>query len=259
MGLRGRRESDEHREFEDMAVAHVVGGLTVDQGRMFRSHLLECTACRARVGELRAIAHDLADVERDERRLRTAKRTETKSHDDDPDATTSSTPRLSGRATLLVVASLTILIALSVWNYTLRGRLHDMEQEILRLRESVEVLKDGQPWDTIRSSEFVDGQVSTFESSMVVMVDGLTEQPYTIYLLQSDGLTAIEPITVEATNSMLYVPIIDDDNVESVDQVLLVRTDAPTSSIDREKVVFEAHRPDANGEVGVQPVATPLN
>jgi hypothetical protein len=245
MGLRGRRESDEHREFEDMAVAHVVGGLTVDQGRMFRSHLLECTACRARVGELRAIAHDLADVERDERRLRTAKRTETKSHEDDPDATTSSTPRLSGRATLLVVASLTILIALSVWNYTLRGRLHDMEQEILRLRESVEVLRDGEPWETIRSSVSVDGQITTHESSMVVLVDGLVDRTYTIYL-QSDERT-IRHITVEATNSMVYQPIIDDAAVESTDHVLLSRTDEPTPIIDREEVVFEAHRPDADG------------
>jgi hypothetical protein len=242
MGLRGRRESDEHREFEDMAVAHVVGGLTVDQGRMFRSHLLECTACRARVGELRAIAHDLADVERDERRLRTAKRTETKSHEDDPEGTTSSTPRLSGRATLLVVASLTVLIALSVWNYTLRGRLHDMDQEILRLRESVEVLKDGQPWETVHAPEStIDGQISTHESSMVVLVDGLVDRTYTIYLLQSDERT-IRHITVEATNSMVYQPIIDDAAVESTDHVLLIRTDEPTSSPDRTELVFEAYR-----------------
>jgi hypothetical protein len=263
MGLRGRRESDEHREFEDMAVAHVVGGLTVDQGRMFRSHLLECTACRARVGELRAIAHDLADVERDERRIRTAKRTETKSHEDEPDASTSTTPRLSGRAILLVAASLTILIALSVWNYTLRGRLDQTKDEISDLRESVVVLKDGQAWETVQTSEStvdgVDGQVRTLENKMVVMVDGLIERPYVIYLLRSDDRTS-HHIKVEATNSMVYQYVGNNDvAVESADRVLLIRTDEPTSNPDLTALVFEARRPDANGHIGAQPVVTPSN
>ena len=64
----------EHRRYEEMAVAHVLGGLTPAQGRTFRSHLLECADCRARVGELRAIAHELAGVERDEERERAALR-----------------------------------------------------------------------------------------------------------------------------------------------------------------------------------------
>jgi hypothetical protein len=264
MGLRGRRESDEHREFEDMAVAHVVGGLTVDQGRMFRSHLLECTACRARVGELRAIAHDLADVERDERRIRTAKRTETKAHEDEPDASTSTTPRLSGRATLLVAASLALLIALSVWNYALRGRLQQTEQELSRLRESVQVLQDGQEWETVQTYESstvdgVDGQVRTLDNTMVIMVDGLIERPYVIYLLRSNDQTS-HHIKVEATNSMVYQYIGNHDvAVESADRVLLIRTDEPTSNPDLTGLVFEARRPDANGHIGTQPVVTPSN
>ena len=244
-----------------MAVAHVVGGLTVDQGRMFRSHLLECTACRARVGELRAIAHDLADVERDERRIRTAKRTETKAHEDEPDASTSTTPRLSGRATLLVAASLALLIALSVWNYALRGRLQQTEQELSRLRESVQVLQDGQEWETVRTSEStvdgVHGQVRTLENTMVIMVDGLIDRPYAIYLLRSDGQTS-HHINVEATNSMVYQYIgTNDVAVESADRVLLIRTDEPTSNPDLTGLVFEARRPDGNGHIGTQPVVMP--
>src|SRR5690606_6579052 len=102
-------------------------GLSLDQGRVFRSHLLECSACRARVGELRAIAHDLADVERDERRIRTAKRTEKKAEQEDEDAPAGPS-RLSGRLTLLVAAGLTVLMALSVWNFMLRGRLQHAEE-----------------------------------------------------------------------------------------------------------------------------------
>jgi hypothetical protein len=252
MGLRGRRESDEHREFEDMAVAHVVGGLTVDQGRMFRSHLLECTACRARVGELRAIAHDLADVERDERRLRTAKRTETKSHEGD-DVDVPPAPRLGGRATLLMAAALTILMALSAWNFVLRGRLQQAEQMITLLRQSVTVLQDGQPWETVlRSGSNVDGQVSTLDQDMVIMVDGLVERQYGVYLLGPNDLT-IHRTLVEATNGMLYEYVVNRSAVDSADRVLVIATDELTPRPDG-TTVFEARRAQIDSEIGIQPI-----
>lgn len=239
-----------------MAVAHVVGGLTVDQGRMFRSHLLECTSCRARVGELRAIAHDLADVERDERRTRTAKRTETKSHDgEDADAPVSSTPRLSGRATLLMAAGLMILMALSAWNFVLRGRLQQTEQTMVLLRESAWVLQDGEVWQTAQSSES-DGQVSTLNRDMVIMVDGLVERQYGIYLLGSDGRT-IYHTWVEATDGMLYEYFDNRAIVDSADSVLLIDTEVLTPTPDG-TTVFEAHRTDTNSEIGVQSVVEPL-
>src|SRR5688572_33317351 len=62
--LQAMDHADGHRYFEGLAVAHVLGGLDDSEGRVFRSHLLECGTCRARVGELRAISHDHADVER---------------------------------------------------------------------------------------------------------------------------------------------------------------------------------------------------
>jgi hypothetical protein len=246
-----------------MAVAHVVGGLTVDQGRMFRSHLLECTSCRARVGELRAIAHDLADVERDERRLRTAKRTETKAHEgDDPDGPPPSTPRLGGRATLLIAAGLTILMALSAWNFVLRGRLDHMEQTVTRLRESVTVLRDGQVWETVQSGSNIDGQVSTDNQKMVIVVDGLEEARYGVYLMNAEG-SLVRHAETEATNSMLYVFFGEPSIVSGA--VSVVVTDLGSEELngapEGRTIIFKARRPDtdtnSDSEIGVHPVGEP--
>ena len=262
MAKRGHRDSDEHREFEDMAVAHVVGGLSLDQGRVFRSHLLECTSCRARVGELRAIAHDLADVERDERRLRTAKRTETKAREsEDGDAVPAASPRLSGRAVLVVAAGLTILMALSAWNFVLRGRLQQTEQTMTLLRESVGVLQDGDTWEVTPNSRApgVDGQVSTLGQEMAIMVDGLAARDYGIYVLSADGETLHRTLT-EATNGMLYEYVVNHAAVQSADRVLLIRTDDLPPTPD-ETAVFEAKRPEILDDLDIesQPVVEPVD
>lgn len=236
-----------------MAVAHVVGGLSLDQGRLFRSHLLECTSCRARVGELRAIAHDLADVERDERRIRTAKRTETKAEEASEDPPVASPTRLSGRATLLMAAGLMILMALSAWNFVLRGRLQQGEETMTLLRQSVGVLQDGQAWRNVQSSTpGVGGKVSTLGEDMVIMVDGLVERQYGIYLLRSDDET-VHRQSVEATNGMVYEYVVDRAAVNAADRVLLVRTDELTPD-PLGTTVFEARRDGTGTGMDVQPV-----
>jgi hypothetical protein len=224
MGARGRRGSDEHREYEDMAVAHVVGGLTLDEGRLFRSHLLECTACRARVGELRAIAHDLADVERDERRERAAKRTDTKERADDEAATLApAPPRFRGRTTLVLGFGLVLLMALSSWNFMLRSRLEHAESVVALQRRAVTVLQDGTPWRTLPSSG-AEGQVVTLDRDMVVMVHGLTGTTYGIYLLNAEG-RAIHRAQVTATNGTLFEFVDDAVVLPSAEQLLVVRSD----------------------------------
>ncbi|HSK98397.1 MAG TPA: hypothetical protein VK891_17350 [Euzebyales bacterium] len=224
-----------------MAVAHVVGGLSLDEGRLFRSHLLECSSCRARVGELRAIAHDLADVERDERRLRTAKRTETKTHESEDDTAVAAAPRISGRATLLVAAGLMVLMALSAWNFVLRGRLQQTEEMMLLLRRSVGVLQDGDAWRVGQSPvPGVDGEVATLGEDMVIMITGLTERDYGIYLLDATGRTT-HSIPVEATTGMIY-EYVDRPLIESAERMLLLRTDELPDEPDGAEMI-EANRP----------------
>ncbi len=206
-------------------MAHVVGGLSLDEGRLFRSHLLECTSCRARVGELRAIAHDLADVERDERRERASRRTETKAREgQEPELPEPPVRRLNGRTTLLVAVGLVLLMALSSWNFLLRGRLQESETRMSQLRESVTVLTEGDPWQRLSAASGVDGQIRTYEGGLVVMADGLSNGSYGLYLL--DGRERVVGKELfEAVNGMVYGFVPDVQNLEAVQTVQLVRTD----------------------------------
>jgi len=60
-----RRE--DHRDFDRLAVDHVLGGLSAADQARFRDHLADCVACRARVTELRGIAATLDATARSER------------------------------------------------------------------------------------------------------------------------------------------------------------------------------------------------
>lgn len=237
-----------------MAVAHVVGGLSLDDGRRFRSHLLECTSCRARVGELRAIAHDLADVERDERRERATKRTDTKAPESEEEAPPAPPSLLSSRVTLVIAVGLIVLMGLSAWNFVLRGRLQQTEQANDLLRQSVTVLREGTQWTvTERDTEAVDGQVATRDDDLVIYVDGLATR-YGLYLLDGEGET-ISREPVEATDGILYEYLVGRPLVNQVDTVVLTRTDNPTDDPTATEV-FRAERPsgDAGGTVDVESV-----
>jgi hypothetical protein len=135
-----------HRQYEDMAVAHVLGGLDTGDGRTFRSHLVDCHFCRARVGELRAIAHDLADVERDERRAAERRRVDTKPVEIDVDDPPVEDPPPSRRLFLLAVAGLLVLIALLSWNFVLRSNTTRLELHADQLEQAAVAIEFGEPW-----------------------------------------------------------------------------------------------------------------
>ena len=242
-------------------MAHVVGGLTLDEGRLFRSHLLECTACRARVGELRAIAHDLADVERDERRERASKRTETKERQDDEEQTIpASTSRFSGRTTLLIGVGLVLLMALSSWNFVLRSRLETAQDVMALQRRAVTVLQDGTPWRTLTTSG-AEGQVATLDRDMVVMVHDLSGSTYGIYLLDAEGET-IHRAQVTATNGTLFEYVDDAVVLPAAEQLLVVRSDrllpdpggaGPTVYSAERVTPDDGSAPEANQELPLEP------
>lgn len=243
-----------------MAVAHVVGGLTLDEGRLFRSHLLECTACRARVGELRAIAHDLADVERDERRERAAKRTETKERlDDAAEAAPPTSRRLRVRPTLLVGLGLVLLMVLSSWNFVLRSRLEQSDEVMSLQRRAVRVLQEGTRWRVLTPSEddianrttSVDGQVTTLDGDLVVMVDGLTDAAYGIYLLDGNG-APIGSEPAEAANGTVLAYLSEVRRLGDVRQLLLVRSEDLMPQ-PRGQTVFAAEPPTTDEEAGTEP------
>lgn len=227
-----------------MAVAHVVGGLSLDDGRLFRSHLLECTSCRARVGELRAIAHELADVERDERRERAARRTETKAREEDEDeVVVPVAQRLRTRSTLFIAAGLIVLMALSSWNFLLRGRLQEAQDETSRLRDAASVLQGGQQWQTVATAtSSVVGEVRSRDGAIVVIVEKLAYgADYWLYVYDAQG-QQIHVSAAEADEGVVYEYR---DDLPSAQRVEVVRAPRPTEPRTG-TTVFEARREAAD-------------
>lgn len=113
--------TDEHGNFERLVVGHVLGDLPDTDASRFRSHLLGCRECRARVAELRGIAADLADAERDEL-ARARVRTETQRRVDRPEGPVPTTgPRITVRhVTLAAVVVVLLATAMAFWNLHLR-------------------------------------------------------------------------------------------------------------------------------------------
>ena len=191
-----------HRFFEDMAVTHVLGGLDESDGRVFRSHLLECADCRARVGELRAIAHELADVERDERRLRAAKAIETKRRESDDDDPEDAEPGRSQRTSrIIAIVGFALVVLLAAWNFTLRGTVARQEGAIADLQLASEVLQLGEEATVRTTMEGVDAEVRTRDGHLVLLIDGLDQDRlYGVYGVREDE-TPETPETPETTDT----------------------------------------------------------
>ena len=210
--------ADGHRYFEGLAVAHVLGGLDDSEGRVFRAHLLECGNCRARVGELRAIAHDLADVERDERRVRAAQAIETKRRETEEEVDAVIEPMPSPRSSrITVVVGLILVIGLSLWNFTLRGALTVQEARNRNLEEMGVLAESGSPWTIVQSSSEVDGSVKSSESRFLVTVNGLDpDQIYGLYTETAEGNVVAKYEFKTGAGDALYEQFELPDSVERV-------------------------------------------
>lgn len=205
--------SEGHRYFEGMAVSHVLGGLDESEGRVFRSHLLECGDCRARVGELRALASDLADVERDERRQRAAKAVETKRREsDDDDLDGNELPANTRTARVVVLVGLVLLIVLAAWNFTLRNTIAQVQTNAAADEEATATLLTGVPWSV--TDEGVDATVRADADgqTLALMIDGMPSNNATaddvvgIYLRNAAG-DVVFNLNKEVYNGRLLLSI----------------------------------------------------
>jgi anti-sigma factor RsiW len=181
-----------HRQFEDMAVAHVLGGLDETSGRVFRAHLVDCSDCRARVGELRSIAHDLAGVEQAERRVRAARAVEMKSRE--TDAGPSGPPRSTWRSRwgprLLFFGVLLAVLGLAAYTFALRSHVANLQVGLEEQRHASAALEFG---ETLRLEYVAPGVSATAKvhgERLVVLVDGVGEAVHGLYLLQGAGADA---------------------------------------------------------------------
>lgn len=158
----------EHDRYEELAVAHVLGGLDEVAAADFRSHLLQCRRCRRQVAELQDLAADLAAAEREERaqlRLKTAVGDE--DAEEGPEGGRGADTDLPwgfGRTASALVAGavLVVLAALLVWNIDLHQRLRSTAATNASLGDVIDELGEGTPADV----EFRSG------THGVVVVDG---------------------------------------------------------------------------------------
>lgn len=229
--MESRSHQDGHRQFEDMAVSHVMGGLTAADGRVFRSHLLECRLCREKVGELRAIAHQLEDVERHERRLTAAKRTETKRREaEDLDPGDDEAPRrLSRRTAGLLATFVVVLTLLAGWNFMLRAQVNDLQRlSDDRLEASVALQSADEEWAVTSTSGSVTGQVREHEGDIVLVAEGLSDRPYGLYLLDTEGIAQYRQALVP-DDGRVFPLIADEDVPDDAVRLVIVRTETLTA------------------------------
>jgi hypothetical protein len=238
-------QGDEHRYFEGLALAHVLGGLDDSDGRIFRAHLLECSDCRARVGELRAIASELADVERDERRQRAAKAIETKrreTEDDGIDEAEAAAPSRSSR--ILVLVGLGLVILLSAWNFTLRGENAELQVRSQRLSRATEALEFGQPWTVVqpaaRNDETLQFAAKEHNNELAVLITGLEDsEVYTLFLRQSNGQITRRTVVQPDDGRVLSMIELNADD----DEIIVTNPEGqPVTDRITGPTVFEAHR-----------------
>ncbi|MDP8977058.1 MAG: hypothetical protein M3N17_00455 [Actinomycetota bacterium] len=176
-----------HRYFQELAISHVLGGLHGRESSVFRSHLLDCDDCRATVGELRALAHELADAERDERRVRAVQAIETKRRQQETPAVPERTAsRLLPR--LLLLGAVVAFVALSVWNFALRGTVSRVSAQAERMVEAQAVSEFGREGTVQSRTRGVRGSVKVLHRELVLLLDGLPDSRlYGVYLLREDG------------------------------------------------------------------------
>jgi hypothetical protein len=183
-------DAERHRYYEELAVSHVLGGLSESDGRVFRSHLLDCQQCRARVGELRRIANDLADVERDERRVRAAKAIETKRREDeDEDEADEPLPPTRGSRIMLLVG-LVALIGLLSWNILLRQNQAEQNERLDKATIVSDLLvEDNRALHTDPTGQFTapPNRVVFNDAHVVVVLDGVEKGDlYAVYLVNNE-------------------------------------------------------------------------
>jgi hypothetical protein len=235
----------EHREFEGMAVAHVMGGLDQHQGRAFRAHLLECGECRARVGELRAIAHELAGVERDERRVRAAKAIETKDREDaDTDLELPDEARRWRRNRILGFLGVAALVILATYTFTLRTSYLELEQRYDQRLDASAALEHGSDLLVDYTAPGVEVTARRSGDHVVLLMEGLRDdRVYGLYLQKgADG----EPVTVsreprrpEAGSVFVLARLQGDE-----DQLLVTELEGSTTGEPgSETTVFQAELP----------------
>ena len=193
-------ENPDHRLYEEYAVRHVMGGLGDAEAQVFRSHLLDCEECRMRVGELRSIASELADVERAERREKVARALETKQREEElpdlgPDE--DATPR--GSRVIGTIVVVLLIGGLALWNFMLRGENNTLHTALQAERDAANIINFGDRWPNEVEAAGVKGVARVSGRDLALMVEGTADDItyHVTFYDQAGGALLDQPVTSE--------------------------------------------------------------
>lgn len=192
-----RHERDErqagHERFDGLALDHVLGELSGRRASAFRSHLGTCGDCRSRVAELRGIAADLGEIERDER-SRARLRTEVARRDDLEHAQATPTRRLTiGHVTLAAIVVLLLAAGIAFWNLHLRTQVDAYASVVSSQSDALRDLATGVEVD-VRLRDGVSGRFVATDDRVAFSLAGLQLRPRemaAVWVTDDDGEVAL--------------------------------------------------------------------
>ena len=204
----------DHKRFDELAVGHVLGGLSQEDASEFRAHLLECRHCRRRVAELRDLASNLQAVEREERAaLRVRTETTEQSADAPPRTSHRLTTHVGAPIALVVILSL-VAVGLAFWNYHLRSQTAELLRVTAAREQVLESLAAGTPAEVVFSGG-VTGVVVRDGIRVAWAFDGLPDlgagERLVVWMGTSDALRPVDILPVDGVPDGRLADLTEDD------------------------------------------------
>ncbi|MDP8927502.1 MAG: hypothetical protein M3O70_02720, partial [Actinomycetota bacterium] len=203
-----------HEHFEELALQHVLGGLSSSDAAIFRAHLVDCRECRLRVAELRDMAAELAATEREERR-RSAVATQVARQEGTGEEPRSWLPWSSPRwALLAIVLASVVIVATLFWNYHLRRVTGQYARALEYQTEVLEVLGSGEPL-RVEAREGARGIAAIRDGEVAVhllRLPTLTDARVAIWLVRAEDVSLAKHIPAPTDGRLLQVvSVVDAD------------------------------------------------
>lgn len=228
----------DHGRFAELAVGHVLGGLTATDQRRFQAHLRGCSDCRTRVAELRDIAEGLAEAEEDERSRSPASAEVDPARPVDGNRTTPMRRLSVGHVMLAAAVVLFLAVGVLFWNLHLRTGMAGYEQALEAQSEALRVLASG----TSVPAEFAEGIAGMAATDgdqlalTIVGLDAVEGQVVSVWTMDADRVaTEVTRAPAVLVRQGGLATVIDPGGVEEV--VVTLEDDPPGPQPDGEVLV----------------------
>lgn len=208
-----------HERFDGLALDHVLGGLSGRQATDFRSHLATCTDCRSRVAELRGIAAELGEIERDER-SRARLRTEVARRDEADPAEVTPTRHLTiGHVTAVTIAVLLLAVGVAFWNLHLRTQVDAYASVVSSHSDALRDLATGLEVEA-RFREGASGRFVATDGRVAFALAGLELRPRemaAVWTIDDDGEVELtEAVPGVLLSQGTYAGVVDREGVAAI-------------------------------------------